>query len=234
MQLRAGGEGARSWYIQSVITRSSRAAGGRENAIICLINSNFWWNVSSLVSFSVSALLADYYNKTHLDQVTSIKTPQWALSDWVCHTTFYFPIAVKTCWIISIKFENFIKRSQLSGKKWFQIVLSVNFLSGQRLVWTMELNECFQRHTKNGPDYHHQLWLTKNYHKTGMFMLEKRIHFISYFSPSEVQGLRWCDWCANYPRHDRHHSHSLNFQRVTCLSASSSSSSYCCCCSFLS
>ena len=120
MQLRAGGEGARSWYIQWS-PGSSRAAGGRENAIICLINSNFWWNVSSLVSFSVSALLADYYNKTHLDQVTSIKTPQWALSDWVCHTTFYFPIAVKTCWIISIKFENFRKRSspvhQLSREK---------------------------------------------------------------------------------------------------------------------
>ena len=64
----------------TVIIRSSRAAGGRENAIICLINSNFWWNVSSLVSFSVSALLADYYNKTHLDQVTSIKTPQLSVN----------------------------------------------------------------------------------------------------------------------------------------------------------
>ena len=66
--------------IHTVITRSSRAAGGCENAIICLINSNFWWNMSSLVSFSVSALLADYYNKTHLDQVTSIKTPQLSVN----------------------------------------------------------------------------------------------------------------------------------------------------------
>ena len=99
---------------------------------------------------------------SYLDKNLSTLSEHSALtgSDWVCHTTFYFPIAVKTCWIISIKFENFRKRSsparQLSGKKWFQIVLSVNFLSGQRLVRTMEQDECFQRHTKNGPDYDHQ------------------------------------------------------------------------------
>ena len=53
-------------------------------------------------------------------------------SDWVCHTTFYFPIAVKTCWIISIKFENFRKRSsparQLSRKKMISNRLVRQFL----------------------------------------------------------------------------------------------------------
>ena len=151
--------------IHTVITRSSRAAGGRENAIICLINSNFWWNVSSLVSFSVSVWLADYYNKTHLDQVTSIKTPQlWvscehSLTGSVIQL-FIFPSLSKLAGLFQSNLKTSEKEARQlaswAGKKWFQIVLSVNFLSGQRLVWTMttaDYNECFQRlqrRTKKG------------------------------------------------------------------------------------
>ena len=100
------------------------------------------------------------------------------LSDGVCRTSFYFPIAVKTCWSISIKFENIRKRSSPPAvwrKKSFQI-LSVNFLSMECLAWTMEHNDCFHRHTKPGPDYHHQ-FSTKNYHKTGSWDILKRIHY---------------------------------------------------------
>ena len=174
----------REKLIHTVITRSRREAAGRENAIICLINSNFWWNVSSLVSFSVSAGLADYYNKTHLDQVTSIKTPQLSVNTlWLGLTgsviqLFIFPSLSKLAGLFQSNLKTSEKEArQLAswvGKKWFQIVLSVNFLSGQRLARTMELNECFQRHTENGPDYHHQL-PTKNYQKTARCILCWRI-----------------------------------------------------------
>ena len=119
---------------------------------------------------------------SYLDKNPSTLGELWALSDWVCHTTFYFPIAVKTCWIISIKFENFRKRSsparQLSREKMISNRLVRQFLvraafslnndySGLQWVFS----ETSETYKEWGPDYQPQPRPTKNYHKTGRFML---------------------------------------------------------------
>ena len=107
-------------------------------------------------------------------------------SDWVwlgrvCHRTFYFPIAVKTCWIISIKFENIWKRSsparQLNKKK----------MISNRLVRQFLVRAAFSLNNGSGwvfsETYKEWAWLWssasqgKTITKLAGFMFEKRIHY---------------------------------------------------------
>ena len=114
---------------------------------------------------------------SYLDKTPSTLSEHSTLTGSVIQL-FIFPSLSKLAGLFQSNLKTSEKEArQLAswvGKKWFQIVLSVNFLSGQRLARTMELNECFQRHTENGPDYHHQL-PTKNYQKTVRCILCWRI-----------------------------------------------------------
>ena len=208
--------------IHTVITRSSRAAGGRENAIICLINSNFWWNMSSLVSFSVSVWLADYYNKTHLDQVTSIKTSQLSVNTRLWLGLSYNFLFSHRCQNLLDYFNQIWK---LHKKKLASSPAEQEKMISNRLVRQFLVRAAFSPNNGAGwvfsETYKEWAWLSSSAGRPKTITKRGGLcWWIEKNTWSDILCRVWswlAGWCANYPRHDRLHSHSLNFQRLTCL-----------------